>query len=178
MPVKMARSAPRPPSGLPKVTVAVRIALLPCRKAGKTRAFTPVRGHLENPGQERQMGGVRPNARENGQISPSTTVRASRGAGNRRHLASVLRQGRKTRILTPVWESSGESRFKLNPPIYAGGPVQLLFPWSGSVPFGVGKTGPAQTLQAQEKRTRPAKTVTPPHLPVPDAGVRGPRRAG
>jgi hypothetical protein len=30
--------------------------------------------------------------------------------GNRRHLASVLRQGRKTRILTPVWESSGESR--------------------------------------------------------------------
>jgi Transposase zinc-binding domain len=34
----------------------------------------------------------------------------SRGAGNRRHLASVLRQGRKTRILTPVWESSGESR--------------------------------------------------------------------
>src|ERR1017187_10606054 len=58
------------------------------------------------------MGGVRPNARENGQISPSTTVRASRGAGNRRHLASVLRQGRKTRILTPVWESSGESRLK------------------------------------------------------------------
>src|SRR5450759_780726 len=39
-------------------------------------------------------------------------VVGSRGAGNRRHLASVLRQGRKTRILTPVWESSGESRFK------------------------------------------------------------------
>src|ERR1019366_3856642 len=57
-------------------------------------------------------GGVRPNPRENGQISPSTTVRASRGADNRRHLASVLRQGRKTRILTPVWESSGESRLK------------------------------------------------------------------
>src|SRR5450830_980520 len=46
---------------------------------------------------------------------PSTTVRASRGAGNRRHLASVLRQGRKTRILTPVWESSGESRSKTFP---------------------------------------------------------------
>src|SRR5665647_2979093 len=45
-------------------------------------------------------------------ISPSTTVRASRGAGNRRHLASVLRQRRKTRILTPVWESSGESRLR------------------------------------------------------------------
>src|ERR1039457_3127102 len=44
--------------------------------------------------------------------APSTIVRASRGAGNRRHLASVLRQGRKTRILTPVWESSGESRFR------------------------------------------------------------------
>ena len=29
---------------------------------------------------------------------------------NRRHLASVLRQGCNTRILTPVWESSGESR--------------------------------------------------------------------
>ena len=50
MPVKMARSAPRLPSGLPEVTVAVRIALLPCRKARKTRAFTPVRGRLENPG--------------------------------------------------------------------------------------------------------------------------------
>src|ERR1039458_2236981 len=33
---------------------------------------------------------------------------------NRRHLASVLRQGRKTRILTPVWESSGESRDKIH----------------------------------------------------------------
>jgi hypothetical protein len=34
---------PPAPSGLPEVTVAVRIALLPCRKAGKTREFTPVR---------------------------------------------------------------------------------------------------------------------------------------
>jgi imidazole glycerol phosphate synthase subunit HisF len=41
------------------------------------------------------MGGVRFNARENGQISPSTTVWASGGAGNRRHLASVLQEGRK-----------------------------------------------------------------------------------
>src|SRR5450759_2919872 len=57
-------------------------------------------------------GGVRPNARENGQISPSTTVRAARRASSRPHLAAVLREGRKTRILTPVWESSGESRFK------------------------------------------------------------------
>jgi hypothetical protein len=43
MPAKKARSAPRPPSGLPEVTVAVRIALLPCRKAGKPRVFTAVR---------------------------------------------------------------------------------------------------------------------------------------
>ena len=43
MPAKMARSASRPPSGLPEVTVAVRIALLPCRKAGKPRVFTAVR---------------------------------------------------------------------------------------------------------------------------------------
>jgi hypothetical protein len=33
--------SPRPSSGLPEVTVAVRIAFLPCRKAGKTRLFTP-----------------------------------------------------------------------------------------------------------------------------------------
>jgi hypothetical protein len=54
---------------------------------------------------------VRFNARENGQISPSTTVWASGGAGNRRHLASVLQEGRNRRIVTPVRESSGESRF-------------------------------------------------------------------
>src|ERR1035437_6051360 len=43
MPAKMARSAPRPPSGLPEVTVAVRIALLPCRVSGKPRISKPVR---------------------------------------------------------------------------------------------------------------------------------------
>jgi hypothetical protein len=43
MPAKMARSAPRPPSGLPEVTVAVRIALLPCREPGKPRIFTAIR---------------------------------------------------------------------------------------------------------------------------------------
>jgi hypothetical protein len=43
MPAKKARSAPRPSSGLPEVTVAVRIVLLPCRKAGKPRVFTEVR---------------------------------------------------------------------------------------------------------------------------------------
>jgi hypothetical protein len=44
MPAKMARSAPRPPSGLPEVTVAVRIALLPCREPGKPRISKPVPG--------------------------------------------------------------------------------------------------------------------------------------
>jgi hypothetical protein len=65
-------------------------------------------------------GGVRPNASKKGQIGPSTTVRASRGAGNRRHLASVLRQGRKMRILTPVWESSGESRLMAEKGAFGG----------------------------------------------------------
>src|SRR5664279_6164484 len=46
--------------------------------------------------QERQMGGVCPNASENGQISPPTTVRAARVDGSRPNLASVLQEGRKT----------------------------------------------------------------------------------
>ena len=65
-------------------------------------------------------GGVCPNASKKGQIGPSTTVRASRGAGNRRHLASVLRQRRKMRILTPVWESSGESRLMAEKGAFGG----------------------------------------------------------
>jgi hypothetical protein len=42
MPGKMARSALRPPFGLPDAPVAVRTSLLSCRKAGKARIFTPV----------------------------------------------------------------------------------------------------------------------------------------
>src|ERR1019366_10153444 len=38
------RSAPRPPSGLPEVTVADRIALLPCREPGNPRISKPVPG--------------------------------------------------------------------------------------------------------------------------------------
>src|ERR1017187_9113996 len=56
------------------------------------------------------MGGVRPNASENGQISPSTTVRAARGDGSRPNLTSILQEAGKPRIFKPVWESSGESR--------------------------------------------------------------------
>jgi hypothetical protein len=42
MPRKMARSAPRPPFGLPDAPVAVRTSRLSCGKAGKARIFTPV----------------------------------------------------------------------------------------------------------------------------------------
>ena len=43
MPGKMARSAPRPPFGLPDAMVAVLTSRLSCRKAGNTRIFTPDR---------------------------------------------------------------------------------------------------------------------------------------
>jgi len=39
---------------------------------------------------------VRPNASENEQISPSTTVPVARGVDRRPHLASVLQEGRKS----------------------------------------------------------------------------------
>ena len=45
--------------------------------------------------QEQPTEGVRPNARENGQIRPSTSVRVTRGAGSGQHLASVLQEGRE-----------------------------------------------------------------------------------
>jgi heme a synthase len=41
------------------------------------------------------MGVVRPNASENSQIRPSTSIRVTRGAGSGPHLAFVLREGRK-----------------------------------------------------------------------------------
>jgi hypothetical protein len=41
-------------------------------------------------------GGMRPDASENSQISPSTIVRAARAAGSHPHLAAVLLQGRKS----------------------------------------------------------------------------------
>jgi hypothetical protein len=47
------------------------------------------------------MGGVRPNASENGQISPSTTVRAVRGDGSCPKLASILPEGWKTANICP-----------------------------------------------------------------------------
>jgi hypothetical protein len=46
--------------------------------------------------QERQMGGVCPNASENGQISPPTTVRAARGDGSCPNCASALQGVRET----------------------------------------------------------------------------------
>jgi hypothetical protein len=47
--------------------------------------------------QAQSTGGMRPDASENSQISPSTIVRAARAAGSHPHLASVLLQGRKKR---------------------------------------------------------------------------------
>src|SRR5216684_1815001 len=46
--------------------------------------------------QAQSTGGMRPDASENSQISPSTIVRAARAAGSHPHLASVLLQGRKS----------------------------------------------------------------------------------
>jgi len=43
---------------------------------------------------------------------PRPSVRVIRGAGSGQHLASVLQEGRKTRTLMSVWDSSGESRLK------------------------------------------------------------------
>ena len=42
MPGKMARSASRPPFGLPDALVAVCTSRQSCRKAGKARIFAPV----------------------------------------------------------------------------------------------------------------------------------------
>ena len=44
MPRKMARSAPRTPSELPKALVTVDTARRSCGKAGKAQIFTPSRG--------------------------------------------------------------------------------------------------------------------------------------
>ena len=46
--------------------------------------------------QKHPTGGVRPNASENSQISPSTIARAARAAGSHPHFASVLQQDRKS----------------------------------------------------------------------------------
>src|SRR4029077_17969745 len=46
--------------------------------------------------QAQSTGGMRPDASENSQISPSTIARAARAAGSHPHLASVLLQGRKS----------------------------------------------------------------------------------
>ena len=43
MPVKIARSAPRPSFGLPELLVAIHTSGQSCCKAGKARIFTPVR---------------------------------------------------------------------------------------------------------------------------------------
>ena len=74
MPAKMARSAPRPLSGLPEVTVAVRTALLSCWKAGKTPILTPIR---EASGESRSKRSVDVGAPHSLTQADSSTCRAS-----------------------------------------------------------------------------------------------------
>src|SRR5665213_3184277 len=57
--------------------------------------------------QERTMGGVGPNASENGQISPSTPIRDARGGGNCSNCAFALQAARQT---TNIRDSSGVIR--------------------------------------------------------------------
>jgi hypothetical protein len=52
MPAKMARSAPRPSSGLPEMTIAVRTSRLPCKRPRKSRISKTVR---ESSGESRLM---------------------------------------------------------------------------------------------------------------------------
>ena len=52
MPAKMARSAPRPPFGLPELTVAVRTSLLSCRKPENHEYSSQFGSHKGNPGLE------------------------------------------------------------------------------------------------------------------------------
>ena len=56
MPGKMARSAPRPPFGLPEVAVAVRSSRLSCRKAGKREYSRQFGSHPGNPGSSGNSG--------------------------------------------------------------------------------------------------------------------------
>jgi hypothetical protein len=55
MPAKMARSAPRPPFGLPELTVAVRTSLLSCRKPENHEYSSQFGSHPGNPGLYVQM---------------------------------------------------------------------------------------------------------------------------
>ena len=63
------------------------------------------------------MGGVCPNARENGQISPSTTDRAARGS--RPHLVSFFQGSRKSANIHAssgvIWGIPGSSGHTLAP---------------------------------------------------------------
>src|SRR5258708_9570491 len=56
---------------------------------------------------------MRPNAGENGQISPSTTVRAARGAGSRPHLATAFQGSLKSATIHAssgvIWGIPGQS---------------------------------------------------------------------
>ena len=50
MPAKIARSAPRPPFGIPEVLVAVRTSRPSCSKAEKREYSRQIGSHPGNPG--------------------------------------------------------------------------------------------------------------------------------
>src|SRR5262249_17366667 len=62
--------------------------------------------------QEQPTEGVRPNVRENGQIRPRPSVRATRGVVAVSTSRLSCKRAGKTRTLMPVWDSSGESRLR------------------------------------------------------------------
>jgi Methyltransferase domain len=71
--------------------------------------------------QEQPTEGVRPNARENGQIDPRAGVRVIRGAGSSQHLASVLQEGRENANIDAglgfIWRISDQSLSATIPPM-------------------------------------------------------------
>ena len=62
MPAKIARSAPRPPFGIPEVSVAVRSSRLSCSKAEKARIFMADR---QSSGESRLSARFRPSIQPN-----------------------------------------------------------------------------------------------------------------
>ena len=81
------------------------------------------------------MGGVRPNASENGQISPSAAVRAARGDGSCPNLTSILPEGWKTANIQPglgvirriLAKTALTMRIEFMP-VRCACPIRVLFP--------------------------------------------------
>jgi hypothetical protein len=73
MPVKIAKSGPRPAFGLPEALVAVHTSRLSYGKAGKTRIYTPIRasfGESQSKCRNRNDVGGRRCGRNTGPFTP------------------------------------------------------------------------------------------------------------